>query len=225
MMNNLLCLVCILGGVTFSALVRGAESFLISQVVYPDIEDYTSLIEDIYTELGYKVSIVPTPSTRGLLLLDDGLVDADVVRASSVARQFANVIIVQPALKVVDLNLVCVMGVPCNPGILQDESLNILANDRIIALIGIENFRARKVDNEMAANVSDMLKAQRYFYALFAMDETISRNFAQEFQLVRIFDLSVHHVIGKKHEGLLPLIEQKLREKLPAFKAKRASNE
>lgn len=223
-MNNIVCLVCVIWVLTFSGLAKATGSFLISQVVYPDIEDYSDLIADVYTEMGFQVSIIPTPSTRGLILLDEGMVDADVVRALSVANQFTNVIIVQPALKVVDLNLVCVMGVPCNLRILKDESLNILANDRMIDLIGADNFKARKIDNELASNVSDMLKAQRYFYALFAMDETISRNFAQEFQLVRIMDLSVHHVIAKKHVDLLPLIEQKLRQKLPEFNRKRASH-
>jgi hypothetical protein len=82
---------------TFYSFISSAQArklFLLTHIVYPDLEDYTEFFIDIYTELGFKVGLIPTPSLRGLILLDDGVVDADVLRLNVVAEEYSNVIVV-----------------------------------------------------------------------------------------------------------------------------------
>ena len=69
-----------------------------------------------------------------------------------------------------------------------------------------------------------MLKAERYFYAIYVVDEVIKKHFYQDFQIVEIKKISISHVIHKKHIALLPQIQDKIRNKLPDFNRKRLGN-
>ena len=44
-----------------------------THIEYPYIEDYIELFVEIYNEMGFETTLIPTPSTRGLLLLDVSL--------------------------------------------------------------------------------------------------------------------------------------------------------
>lgn len=221
-MKTWMCIICF--SILFSGnnLAQANKSFSITHIVYPEIEDYTDLFVDIYTELGFTVSIIPTPSVRGLILLNNGVVDADVVRLSYVAKKYPNVIIVKPELNRTDLTLLCVKSVPCTKDIIADENISIMAVDNTLSLLEPGEFKAHQVNNDAVSNVPEMLKAKRYLYALFVLDDKMKKHFAREFQLVKLKSMSVNHIIHKKHIALLPQIEDKIRTKLPEFRRTRA---
>lgn len=190
---------------------------------YPYIEDYTDLFEDIYAELGFKTTLIPTPHLRGLILLNQGVVDADVFRLANTAKNYPNIIIVQPALTRANVTLFCRKDVPCNRDILTDKSITMLVSEPTIKLLGPEEFQARQSSHSSISNIPDMLKANRYAYALFLLDDLMVSQYENEFQLVSIKSVMVHHVIHKKHLALLPLIEEKIRAKLPEVLRNRAA--
>ena len=132
-----------------------------THIEYPYIEDYIELFVEIYNEMGFETTLIPTPSTRGLLLLDEGTVDADVLRLSYTAKNYS------------------------------------------------------------LPNIPDMLKANRYKYALFLLDDLMERQFKTDFQSVKIKSMAIYHVVHKKHIALIPQIEEKIRTKLPEFLRKR----
>ena len=192
--------------------------------MYPDLKDYTELFVEIYTELGFKVDLIPTPSLRGLILLNDGVVDADVLRLDVIAQEYINVIVVKPELKRVSLSLICIKGVPCNRGVFADKNISILTNDRMLALIKHGEFKSIQIGNESFSRVINMLKAKRYYYAIYVVDEAIKKHFEKYFQIIELKKLSINHVIHKKHIDLLPQIQEKLRSKLPKLNLKRLEN-
>jgi hypothetical protein len=165
---------------------QSPKPFLLTHIVYPYFDDYSELFVDIYTELGFKVELIPTPSLRGLILLNDGFVNADVVRLNVIAKTYPNVIVVTPELKRVSLSLICAKGVPCNRGVLADTSISILANARMLALLDDGEFKSIHVDNELFSSVLSMLKADRYYYAIYVMDEVMKYHFAENFQIVEL---------------------------------------
>jgi hypothetical protein len=209
---------------SFISSAQPSKPFLITHIVYPDIEDYSDLFVEIYSELGFKVEIIPTPSLRELILLNDGVVDSDVVRLGEIAKKYPNVIVVKPELKLVSLSLICAKGVPCNRSVLADKRVSILANDRMVGLIGKGEFKSIHVDNELFSSVVSMLKADRYYYAVYVIDEVMKKKFDEDFQTIELKKLSINHVIHKKHIGLLPQIQEKIRAKLPEFNRKRLAN-
>jgi hypothetical protein len=208
----------------FISSAQPPKPFLLTHIVYPDLEDYSELFVEIYTELGFKVELIPTPSLRGLILLNDGVVNADVVRLNVIAKTYPNVIVVTPELKRVSLSLICAKGVLCNRGVLADKNVSILANDRMLALIDEGEFKSIHVDNELFSSVLSMLKADRYYYAIYVIDEVIKKHFDENFQIVELKKLSINHVIHKKHIGLLSQIQEKIRTKLPEVNRKRLEN-
>jgi hypothetical protein len=209
---------------TFYSFISYAQSprpFLLTHIAYPEHDDYAELFVEIYSELGFKVELIATPSLRGLILLNDGVVDADILRLGKIATKYPNVIMVKPELKRVSLSLICAKGVPCNRGVLADKRVSILGNDRMIGLIGNGEFKSIHVDNELFSSVVSMLKADRYNYAVYVIDEVIKKHFDQDFQIIELKKLSINHIIHKKHISLLPQIQEKIRAKLPEFNRKR----
>ncbi|KXI27473.1 hypothetical protein [Paraglaciecola hydrolytica] len=199
------------------AQVKDSKKMAISYVVYPQIERYIDLISDIYTELGYEVTIIPTPATRGLVLLNDGEVDADVVRVAKTVQNYPNALLVEPALKIGKLVLICVKDVLCERSVLQDKKAVILSTEGIQLFLTEPHISAR-IKNIQALTYSiDMLKAGRANYAILLIDGSI--DFTQDFNLLTLQEMAIHHVMHKKHADLLPLVQQKLIEKLPAFNA------
>jgi hypothetical protein len=202
-------------------LLTGKPPFVITYINYSDLQDYIALFQSIYEELGYEVSLLPVPAVRGLILLNDGQVDADLLRLKTTAMQFSNVLIVNPAMQAAELDLICIKTLPCDIEVLQDQTAEILVSENVLNLLDSENFKARVVTLSSVEKVPNMLRAKRSSYALYLVDELISRELQRDFQLVYVKDVSVHHVINKKYAALLPLIEQKLRDKLPALQASR----
>jgi hypothetical protein len=202
---------------SFAVLCQSPPRFLISHIIYPDLEDYIQLIDEIYTELGFKVSMLPTPATRGLILLNEGVVDGDLLRLKNTAVDYPNVMVVEIPLNTAELVLVCVPGVPCQRDVIRDEKVNILLPDSAKKQFAAGEFLATAISAPATSSALDMLKAQRFFYAIYAIDNAMGRDLLKEFNYAVLKDLSIYHVINKKHAALLPQIEAKLREKLPAF--------
>jgi hypothetical protein len=210
--------------IPFVSSAHAPKPFLLTHIVYPDLEDYTELFVNIYTELGFKVELIPTPSLRGLILLNDGAVDADVLRLNVIAEEYPNVIVLYPELKRVSLSLICAKGIPCNSDVLMNKNISVLANSRMLELFDPGEFESIQIDNELFSSVINMLKVGRYFYAIYVVDEVIKKHFEQDFQIIDIKKISISHVIHKKHVNLLPQIQEKIRNKLPKFNRERLKN-
>jgi hypothetical protein len=210
--------------IPFVSSAHAPKPFLLTHIVYPDLEDYTEFFVNIYTELGFKVELIPTPSLRGLILLNDGAVDADVLRLNVIAEEYPNVIVLYPELKRVSLSLICAKGIPCNSDVLMNKNISVLANSRMLELLDPGEFESIQIDNELFSSVINMLKVGRYFYAIYVVDEVIKKHFEQYFQIIDIKKISISHVIHKKHVNLLPQIQEKIRNKLPKFNRERLKN-
>lgn len=213
---------CLITFYPIKGISQQVKPFIISYIVYLNVEDYNEFFIDIYTELGFEVVMIPTPSIRGLILLNDGKVDADVVRIGNQAKKYANVIIAQPELDYANITLLCVKNKPCTREILGNEEITILTSERIISFLDKGEFKAQQASSELFSTVPSMLKANRYDYALYLMDDLLSQQLTNDFQSVKIKSMAINHVIHKKHIALLGKIEEKIRAKLPEFKRKRA---
>ena len=173
---------------TFSSLNAFSQTlkpFSITYIQYPYIEDYTNLFTEIYTELGFETTLISTPSLRGLMLLDNGTVDADVVRLAIAAKNYPNIIVVQPEIDRAHLTLLCIKDIPCTKNILTDKNITILASDSAINLMAPGEFTAQQAYTYMDWRIPEMLKADRYKYAVFVMDDLIQEQFAPDFQIVK----------------------------------------
>jgi hypothetical protein len=51
----------------------------------------------------------------------------------------------------------------------------------MLELLDPGEFKSIQIDNELFSSVINMLKADRYFYALYVVDEVIKKHFDQDF--------------------------------------------
>jgi hypothetical protein len=194
------------------------QKFVISHINRDDIEPYIKLISGVYEELGFRVVLLPTPSTRGIKLVDEAVVDADVAStANDLEVNNANFIIVQPALNQAYLALLCLKNIPCSTNILQDNSVAFAITEPVFKLFTPAEFKANAVFVNTGSAITDILMLNRISYGLLIIDHALEKTYSSEFNIVKIKNFDVFHIIKKKHAGLLPQIEAKLREKLPAF--------
>ncbi|MDP5031327.1 hypothetical protein [Paraglaciecola sp.] len=187
-------------------------NFSVSYMDYPQNEPYLSLITDVYKELGITISLIPTPATRGLKLANEGKVDADIMRLSKSAREYPNLIVVEPPLKIVKLVLLCTQNVVCDSTVLEDKKEVLLTTEGILNYLDKYNVQATLETIQIVENIAKMLSLKRTNYAIFVGDDSIE--IFKPFKQFTLQDISLYHVIHKKHAELLPKIEQKLREKL-----------
>ncbi|MFT2092251.1 hypothetical protein [Paraglaciecola sp. 2405UD69-4] len=180
---------------------------------------YAELIESTYKELGYDTIIVDIPAKRGLLQLNKGAIDADVVRLKKNAELYPNIIVIEPAITSGVIALVCAQGVKCDPSLLKNEDVEIYSHEGIVTQLGNAEVTAKIISHERMFSIIDMLVAQRGNYALYACDFNTLNNLPSNLTAVTIKTVYGYHVISKKIAHLRPLIEAKIEEKLPEFHA------
>jgi hypothetical protein len=186
-----------------------------------DLGPYIELISSIYHELGFEVVLLPAPAARGIILLNDGMVDADVVVNATEVADKPNIFLVKPPLNAVHLALFCNKTVQCNKSILHLTSANIAANTAAIEFLDRDDISASIVFVNFVPAILELLESKKISYGLVFIDNAMEANVSGEFNVVKLKRLDVFHAINKKHIKLLPQIEQKLREKLPKFKQSR----
>ena len=194
---------------------------VISHVNRADIDPYVEFIRQAYTELGFTVVLVPTPALRGAILVDEGVFDADVVRIDFDLVDKPNIIKIKPALNTAYVALLCIKNVPCEADVLLKSNVAIASNSVAQSQFSETELQANIVNVNNAETLPALLLGQRISYALLIIDELAEQHMSEQLNIVRLKDRSVFHVINKKHVNLVPLIEAKIAEKLPAFQASR----
>ncbi|WP_462176536.1 hypothetical protein [Pseudoalteromonas gelatinilytica] len=90
------------------------NKLLLTYIDIPRIAPFKAFIEQVYNDLNIKTQMQATPSRRGVLLLNAGIVDGDIVRSKSNLKKFENVIVVEPSLGIINLVLLCRKSLPCD---------------------------------------------------------------------------------------------------------------
>jgi hypothetical protein len=180
---------------------------------------YSRFIQSIYEDLGFNVTIIQTPVKRGLILLNDNKIDADVIRLKIAAKQYKNVVLVEPAIAEGLLVLLCNKQEPCDKDILQNKAVFIQSDEGNLNLFESEEIEANIILNEMPTLTLNMLEEERILYALYSMNNRMLEMLSSKFNYVILKDVSGYHVINKKHAHLLPALKQKIQQKLPKLQA------
>ena len=82
--------------ILITTLLLSLSQFTLAQVMKirfsHGLEDYKPIVEAIYTEMGLKIEWIVTPLERGLMMVDNNSVDADLVRDPSAISAYKNII-------------------------------------------------------------------------------------------------------------------------------------
>ena len=183
------------------------DRFVIGYVDHPRVISYYKVItEKAYRKLGIKVEFINVGSQRGLMLLEKGETDADVVRFRRVTEGFSNMIMIDLPLVIGNIKLYCLRGVNCDESILENPA-TVLATSITL----LENFNHLFSDNRSASTMTfesqdqiiRLLKRGRLDYAILATDGEAIKEL--EDLSVETFDMTIApavHVIHRKHKHL-----------------------
>ncbi|AWL10772.1 hypothetical protein HMF8227_00264 [Saliniradius amylolyticus] len=191
------------------------ERLVISHLDHPGIQPFVSMIKAVYQDdLGIKVTLLPTPAMRGFFMVNEGFSDADVLRIDVNAGAFENLIIVEPGLLIGELLLLCQRGLECTTEVFSDPESIILTNMANQRILDGYQFKARVVNNEKLSDTLEMLTEGRVRYGIFGSYGTFTDKLRESFEVTELKKVRLHHVIHKKHSGLLPELQQSLNKRL-----------
>lgn len=132
----MICLAITCSWVTNAETVEPNREIIISYVVHPHVEDiYLPLVRTVYENLGFTVEFLPISIKRGLVSLDEGLVDADVARFMSGITIYKGISAIKPTLGQGIVHLLCNKNqqVACDSRIMDDKDITILAMSNLVS--------------------------------------------------------------------------------------------
>lgn len=195
------------------------QTMTVSHLNHPAISPFKELINQVYKDLNIEVRFYEVPGARGYLELNDGTVDADVVRIDTNARNYPNVLLAQPALYVGELVLICSYGLPCDQSALSNPDAVTISNFGNQMALQDLLVKGIVLNNEVFdfEDVRKMLNRGRADYAIYGVTERLKDLIDDEFNVVVLSTVTLHHVINKHHASLLPDIQAALEKHLLSF--------
>lgn len=191
------------------------KKLLLSYIDIPRVAPFKALMSDVYNDLNIKVQMQATPSRRGVLLLNAGIVDGDIVRSQSNMRKFENIIVVEPSLGIINLVLLCRKSLPCDRDNLYDSNKQIMSSIGDVEILNEFDIKADIIHNEDLIHTIKMLKKGRVDYALYpALNNDIS-TFKKDFSVIVLRQMAINTVIHKKHAPLVDEISKAITARLP----------
>ncbi|MBC3767228.1 hypothetical protein [Neptunicella marina] len=198
------------------------QKLLVTYVDHPSIKPYLELFTQVYQQdLHIDIELRPIPAMRGLIQLEKGLTDADVIRVPESIASFENIVEVEPQLGFAQIQLLCLPGELCDLTILENPALDIETNMGNSYLLQGYNIKAQLHFNENMQSTLNMLRAKRIKYAIFVTPKNNYQVLQDEFNQLPLKTVKLIHIINKKYAPLLPELTKSLQKRLPSFQKER----
>lgn len=195
--------------------------FDISHFNHPALPPFIELIGNVYSGLGIKPHFAEVPAARGFTELDSGRFDADVLRVRKNAERFANILVVQPAIIIGELLLICPAARECKREVLASSDTIVISNVNNQWILRSLNLQASIINNENndVESFLGMLRKGRADYVIYGSVKGFKESLGEEFKTISLLKLELHHVVHASHAELLPDIERELKAQLAKLPA------
>jgi len=191
------------------------NKLLLTYIDIPRIAPFKAFIEQVYNDLNIKTQMQATPSRRGVLLLNAGIVDGDIVRSKSNLKKFENVIVVEPSLGIINLVLLCRKSLQCDRDNLYDPRNRVMSSIGDVEVLNEFDIKAEIMHNEDLSHTLTMLKKGRVDYALYPALNNDINTYKKDFSVVVLRQMAVNTIIHKKHAPLVDELSNAIRARLP----------
>jgi hypothetical protein len=175
------------------------------------------MMSQIYGELGFDVSYINVPIKRGLLLLNEGKVDADLIRLKSTIETYPNVLMISVPIQFGSIALICKPDIPCQESVLYDQKATIVTHQGLLNNLPNYSIHANLKTIEVWSSIVGMVQSGREQYAIITMNEANLENHKEHFNIYVLSELAAYHVVHKRHADLVSKIEEKIREGMNKF--------
>ncbi|MAG77480.1 MAG: hypothetical protein CL811_12040 [Colwelliaceae bacterium] len=196
-------------------LYKKPANIILSYIPHPQVQAYVDLIKSVYEDdLGIKVTLHSTPAHRGLIMLNSGVTDADVIRIGTNAATFDNLVVIEPQLEIGELLLVCRLDVTCSLDVLADPNIVVMSNIGNEMTLKELNIKANVLLHENIETVLEFMHKRQIVYGIYASTKDIRQTVQKDFNAIKLKDVGLNHVIHKKHSALIPELTSSIKKRL-----------
>ena len=225
-MGKLLSLMLLLCLCTSSAQAEDVmpSSVTITYAGHPQVQRFIPLIEESYHALGIKTHMRPTPAERALIELNQGRVEADVIRLAMLIQDFDNIVPVPPMLGEVNYLLLCQKSSPCSTDLMWDPTKTGVVSSHHVNYLQKRyqgRIKAHLYTMHMSQDPVNMLAKGRVDFALYVWEAAQSENqYAHQFNQIVLFQTPAYHVINRKYAFLIPQLSEQISKNLAILSSK-----
>ncbi|MEG3766386.1 hypothetical protein [Alteromonas sp. 14N.309.X.WAT.G.H12] len=194
--------------------------YVIGYVSHPGVKSfYKEVVQEAYERLGLRVQFVEVSGERGLILLNEGLLDASTLRVESVLAPYKNIIAVQPPIAEANVNLYCRIQMICNENVLSDATKTVVTTRRLISVLMEARsdlvIKASTLRVEDLNRVIQLVSKGRYDYAIIASGtQEIPAFTTQGVNHVNLVKGRAVHALYKQHSALADAISTSIQQVL-----------
>ena len=206
--NRFLILLILSLGCTASLAKPDPQRFLIG---IPDNDQintfYKALTLKAYRKLGIEVEFVKVGAERGLLLLNQGVTDADVIRFTVSKDRFANILPILPPISEGEFTLYCQAEETCNRTVVDTPKNHIVilksSFENAKLLLPQYQFSAQMMTFESQKQIEQLVLQGKVQYAIVTRDHKYDHFYETlGFNAHTLGIASATHFIHKQHAHL-----------------------
>ena len=193
--------------------------FIISYVDHPSITSYyLPLIEQAYRSIGIYPEFVLINDKRALRLLNNGEIDADVVKTLEFIDDYPNIITVPTPMSKIEARLVCQQKLPCDLSVfkISQASLGIIAANEFYAKL-LADAKLNIVEVSSFEQLQALFNQQKLDYIITVFDLIHNSNTIDLTNSYLIEEKIGFHLLNQQHQHLAVELAQAI-EKIMANK-------
>lgn len=210
--NCLIALMAFFAGTSLSA-----KELLFSHSTHPVVNSVLiPMLEDVYSELGYKLRFQQAEGARVVKLLNEGMVDGDVARLAPILNSL-NTAAAVAQLDTIHVILLCRKELRCTNTVLQDPKLRVLVPtvDATLTLLTNDILAKRYFNNDWDSIVA-MFNAGKIDYLLWIESRLIPPLALSNANRsdTNIGPFGLYHILHNNHQHLAEPIANMLKQRL-----------
>lgn len=200
----------------FIVLGRLSGDTIVLNKLKTGVEFYEEVIIELYSRAGIEVELKDIPIERALISSNSGMTDGELVRALEVLESFPNLVAVPTPITDIDVLIY-----------FNNENFNSLTHEELkeytIAIVrgitAVENY-SEEFDVKVVKDLETLFRIinnNRLSIGLapelFSIDQIHSMGFFNIYRSEKpLFKVELYHMLNKKHEDLIPKLENVLIE-------------
>ena len=201
----------------FAATSLSAKELLLSHSSHPVMHNILiPMLQDVYGELGYNLTLQEAEGARVIKLMNEGLVDGDVARLEPILSHLKSAVAVVK-LDSIQVILFCRKDISCDKDVLLNSKLRVLVPtvDATLTLLTNDILAKRYFNNDWDSIIA-MFNAGKVDYLLWIESRLISPLALSNANRsdTNIGPFGLYHILHNSHQHLAEPIANMLKQRL-----------
>lgn len=191
-----------------------SDSFVISYMEHEGlVKYYVPVIREAYRRIGIEAKFELINDKRALLLLNDGLIDADAAKTLETIDQYPKFRPLATPLSKIEVHLVCQPYLDCNKEVLENANLSlgiVAAGEFYDELLG--NAVIKIVDLTSFDILAKIFEQQKVDAMVVVVDDFSQRYLSGFLNHVKVQEKLGYHLISVRHAAIADELDSVIQE-------------